>query len=116
MMPYANFTTDGEGLGDLLHAVAERTLPLGAFNIEADRAGPDLARIVLGLVEFTRRLLETQALQRMESGSLSPEDEEKIGLALMRAGEAVRTVAGGFGLSENDLDFHFKSFGQVLCA
>ena len=43
-----------------------------------------LARLVLGLIDLLRRLLERQAIRRMEGGSLNDEQVEEIGLSLMK--------------------------------
>ena len=55
------------------------------------------------LVEFLRRLLERQAIRRMESGTLSPEETEKIGQALMKLEETVQQIAKHFGLRPDEL-------------
>jgi hypothetical protein len=85
-----------------------------AANLDPAKAGEDLARVVLALVEFVRRLLELQAIRRMEAGALSSEDEEQVGLALMQAGAAIRAVADRFGLSESDLNLDLGPLGRLL--
>src|SRR5690242_2031854 len=42
-----------------------------------------LAKLVLSIVELVRRLLEKQALRRMDNGNLSDEEIERLGNALM---------------------------------
>ena len=59
------------------------TLP-SRINIDAQSVEQGLAKLVLTLIEFIRRLLEKQAVRRMEGGDLSPEQIEQLGLALMR--------------------------------
>src|ERR1051326_6942851 len=50
------------------------------IDIDAKSVEQGLAKLVLTLIEFIRRLLETQALQRMEGTDLSPEQIEDLGL------------------------------------
>jgi hypothetical protein len=62
-----------------------------------------LAGLVLGLVELLRQVLERQAVRRMEGGTLSDDEIERVGLALMKLERKVRELADQFGLSESDL-------------
>ena len=43
------------------------------ISLDPERVEQDLARLVLGLMEFLRKLMELQAIRRMEAGSLSEE-------------------------------------------
>src|SRR5919201_5585691 len=61
-----------------------------------------LAKLVLGLIELLRRLLERQAIRRMEGGALSDDQIENMGVALMRLEEKLRELAGHFGLRPDD--------------
>src|SRR5689334_24290966 len=62
-----------------------------------------LARLVLSLVELLRRLLERQAIRRMEGGSLDDSKIEEMGQALMRLEAKVNEIAAAFGLRPEDL-------------
>ena len=62
-----------------------------------------LAGLVLGLVELLRQVLEKQAVRRMEGGTLTDDEIERVGLALMRLERKVRELAEQFGLTEDDL-------------
>src|ERR1043166_9383942 len=57
-----------------------------------------LARLVLSLIELLRRLLERQAIRRMEGGSLDDAKIEEMGQALMKLEAKVHEIAGMFGL------------------
>lgn len=83
-------------------------------DIDPDRIHQDLARLVLSLMEFLRQLLEAQAVRRVEGGRLSAEEEERLGLGLMRAREAVREVADRFGLGEEDLRLQLGPLGRMV--
>ena len=73
------------------------------IDIDPDDVERGLAGLVLGLVELLRQILEKQAVRRMEGGTLTDEEIERVGLALMRLERKVRDLAAEFGLSEDDL-------------
>ncbi len=73
-----------------------------------------LARLVLGLVELLRRLLERQAIRRMEGGSLDDAKIEEMGQALMRLEAKVNEIAAAFGLRPEDLNLDLGPLGNLL--
>ena len=73
------------------------------IDIDPDDVERGLAGLVLGLVELLRQVRERQAVRRMEGGTLSDEEIERVGLALMRLERKVRELAEHFGLDEEDL-------------
>jgi phage shock protein A len=62
-----------------------------------------LAKLVLGLIELLRQLLERQAVRRMEGGSLTDEQVENMGQSLMKLEEKILELAAQFGLKPEDL-------------
>jgi hypothetical protein len=73
------------------------------IDIDPDDVERGLAGLVLGVVELLRQVLEKQAVRRMEGGTLTDDEIERVGLALMRLERKVRELAEHFGLSEDDL-------------
>lgn len=73
-----------------------------------------LARLVLSLVELLRRLLERQAIRRMEGGSLDDQKIEEMGQALMKLEAKVHEIAGSFGLRPEDLNLELGPLGRLL--
>src|SRR5213082_3446943 len=67
-------------------------------DVDPDQVEHGLAKLVLALIEFLRQLLERQAVRRMEGGTLTEEEIERMGLALMRLEEKVHEMARVFGL------------------
>jgi hypothetical protein len=63
-----------------------------------------VVKLVLTLVEFLRQLMERQAIRRMEAGTITAEETEAIGLALMRLEETVRSLGAQFDLKPEDLN------------
>lgn len=72
-----------------------------------------LARLVLGLIDLLRRLLERQAIRRMEGQSLTGEQVEEMGLALMKLEAKVRELAAQFGLKPEDLNLDLGPLGNL---
>jgi gas vesicle protein GvpK len=73
-----------------------------------------LARLVLSLIELIRQLLERQAIRRMEGGSLSEEQIEQMGEALMKLEAKVHELAASFGLTPADLNLDLGPLGRLL--
>jgi hypothetical protein len=73
------------------------------IDIDPEDVERGLAGLVLGVVELLRQVLERQAVRRMEGGSLTDDEIERVGLALMRLERKVKELADHFGLDENDL-------------
>jgi hypothetical protein len=63
-----------------------------------------LAKLVLSIIELIRRLLEKQALRRMDNGTVSEEEIERLGSALMKLEEKMDELKRVFGLSDDDLN------------
>jgi hypothetical protein len=72
-----------------------------------------LAQLVLTLVELLRQLMERQALRRMEGETLTDEEVERLGLALLRLSERMDELKGVFGLTDDDLDIDLGPLGRL---
>ena len=66
--------------------------PPPRWNANPEDVRRSVGKLVLTLVEFIRQLLERQAIRRMDAGTLTAEETEAVGLALMRLEETVRDV------------------------
>jgi hypothetical protein len=84
------------------------------WNADPKDVQKSVARLVLALIEFLRKLLERQAIRRMENGTLTPEQTEAIGLALMRLEETVHELARRFGLKPEDLNLDLGPLGRLI--
>ncbi|HET9532302.1 MAG TPA: gas vesicle protein K [Blastocatellia bacterium] len=84
------------------------------INIDAQNVERGLAKLVLTLIEFIRRLLEKQAINRMEGGNLSPEQIENLGLALMKLEEKMEVLKKQFGLADEDLNIDLGPLGRLI--
>jgi len=84
------------------------------WNADPEDVQRSVARLVLTLVEFIRQLLERQAIRRLEGGTLSADETEAVGVALMRLEETVRDLAARFGLEPDELNLDLGPLGRLL--
>jgi Gas vesicle protein K len=84
------------------------------INAEGERIERGLAQLVLTLVELVRQLLERQALRRVEGGTLSEDEVERLGTALMRLEERMEELKNEFGLEDEDLNLDLGPLGRLL--
>ncbi len=84
------------------------------WNADPEEVRKSVAKLVLTLVELIRQLLERQAIRRMDAGTLTPEETEAVGLALMRLEETVRDIAAQFGLAPEDLNLDLGPVGRLM--
>ena len=73
-----------------------------------------LAKLVLSLIELLRRLLERQAVRRMEGGSVTDQQIEEMGSALMKLEQKIHELAGAFNLKPEDLNLDLGPIGKLL--
>jgi hypothetical protein len=83
------------------------------WNAAPEDVERSVARLVLALVEFLRKLMERQAIRRMEEGTLTEEQVERLGQALMRLEETVHEMARRFGLEPEDLNLDLGPLGHL---
>ena len=103
--------TDAKQLEIQLNELS-RSLP-ERINAQPASAGQELGRLVLTLVEVVRKVLEHQAVQRMDSGSLTPEEIERLGLALLNLNEKMTELKAAFGVQDEDLDIDLGPLGRL---
>ena len=84
------------------------------WNADPDDVRKSVVRLVLTLVEFIRRLLERQAIRRMDAGTLTAGQTEAIGLALMRLEETIRDLAAQFDISPDELNLELGPVGKLI--
>jgi hypothetical protein len=84
------------------------------WNADPEDVRRSVGKLVLTLVEFIRQILERQAIRRMEAQTLTPEETESVGLALMRLEETVRDLAEQFGLKPEDLNLELGPIGKLM--
>ena len=109
---------DGSGPTDRDALVAELTqlaeqLPT-RVDVDPETVGRDLARLVLTVMELLRRVVEHQAVRRMEDPDLSDEQVEKMGTALWLLEQKMDEMKSVLGLAGEDLNIDLGPLGKVL--
>jgi len=85
----------------------------GRIELSPENIEQGLGKLVLTLVDFLRQLLERQAIRRMEGGTLSDEEIEQMGEALMKLEAKIGELAEQFGLSPGDLNIDLGPLGRL---
>jgi gas vesicle protein GvpK len=101
---------------DALRSELERSVPASGpskWNANPEDAQRAVAKLVLTLMEFLRKLLERQAIRRMERRTLTPAEVEAVGVALMRLEETIRQIGARFGLTPEDLNLDLGPLGRL---
>ena len=70
-----------------------------------------LAKLTLTVMEVIRRVLERQAMRRVESGTLSEEQVDKMGVAFMQLSQEMGKLTKNLGLTQKELD---STLGSLL--
>jgi phosphoribosylaminoimidazole-succinocarboxamide synthase len=83
------------------------------WNADPEDVQRSVVKLVLSLVDFVRQLMERQAIRRMDAQTLTPEEVESIGVALMRLEETVHQIAHQFGLDPADLNLDLGPLGKL---
>jgi hypothetical protein len=94
-----------------LHAIA-RALP-DRINADPEHVEQGLARLVLTVIELRREVLEHQAIRRMDGGTLSDEEVERLGLALLKLNHRMGELKATFGLTDEDLNIDLGPLGRL---
>ena len=94
-----------------LETVAEGLPP--RLNTDPENVENGLAKLVLTLIEVLRKVLEHQAVRRMEGGHLSDAEIEKLGVALLRLNDRMQEMKGIFGLTDDDLQIDLGPLGTL---
>lgn len=107
-----NQPSDLDFLGDPLPSI-ERVLPR-RLNADPENLERGLAQLVLTIVELLRQLMERQALRRIDDGTLSDEQVERLGRSFMALADRMEELRQEFGLDEEDLNLNLGPLGNLL--
>lgn len=102
-----------EALRQGLERVARQTGP-PRWNANPEEVRKSVLQLVLTLVELIRQLLERQAIRRMEAKTLTDEQTEAVGLALMRLEETIRELAVQFDIEPDELNLDLGPIGRLM--
>ena len=101
----AEFATELEHVGN--------SLPR-RINADQEQVERGLAKLVLTLVELLRQLMERQAIRRIENGSLSDDEIERLGQTFLKLTERMSELKIAFGLEGEELNLDLGPLGNLM--
>ncbi|GAB6098314.1 gas vesicle protein K [Halanaerocella petrolearia] len=84
------------------------------INANQDNVEQGLAKLVLTLIELLRRLLEKQAMLRIENDSLKDEEIEELGLTFMKLEDKMEELKIVFDLEDEELNIDLGPLGRLI--
>ncbi|WP_151769557.1 gas vesicle protein K [Streptomyces abyssomicinicus] len=86
----------------------------GTLDLDPEKVADGLAQLVLTVVELLHQLMEKQAVRRFEEGTLTPEQEDRLGTALMLLDQRMDDLCARHGLTRDDLNLDLGPLGSLL--
>ena len=108
-------TTESRTLSDFARVMTPVSVP-GARRLTLDQGDvkKGLGHLVLALVELLRELLERQALRRIEAGSLTDPEIERLGTTFMQLSDQMERLKEEFDLKDEDLNIDLGPLGKLV--
>ena len=106
---------EGEALAEETAAALQllaRNLP-DRINADPEHVEQGLARLVLTVIELLRNVLEHQAIRRMDGGTLTDEQVERLGLGLLKLSQRMDELKTVFELTDDDLNIDLGPLGRL---
>lgn len=83
-------------------------------HTDPEKVEKGLAHLVLTIIELLRQLMERQALHRIEGGSLTEEEIERLGRTFMALADRMEELKEAFGLEGEELNINLGPLGDLL--
>lgn len=110
--PASTSSTSDEDLTAVALRAVANALP-DRINADPERVEQGLARLVLTVIELLREVLEHQAIRRMDGGTLTDEEVERLGMALLKLNDRMGELKAIFGLTDEDLNIDLGPLGRL---
>lgn len=117
MYPDQHASRNQELHADLLPTVLRNGLDhyqTAKANIDPKNVEKGLARLVLTVVDLLRKLMEKQAIRRMDAGQLPMTDIERMGHTFLALDEKIEQMKEVFGLQDEELNLDLGPLGELL--
>jgi hypothetical protein len=106
--------SSGDGRGEaVLKGAGGAGIP-GRFDADPATVDQGLAKLVLGLIEPFRRLLEKPARRRIDAGSPTDNGTERMGETIVRLERTMEELKATFGLADGDRNLNLGPPGDLL--
>jgi hypothetical protein len=107
-------TTTATSVGKQRTAARSKGAAPLRWNPEPEDVQKSVVQLVLTIVELLRRLMERQAIRRMEQKTLTRKEVELVGEALMKLEETVRDIGAKFDLTPEELNLDLGPLGKLM--
>ena len=84
------------------------------LNADPEELEKGLAQLVLTLIELLRQLMERQALRRIDGGTLTEDEVERLGRTFLALSKRMDELKEAFGLSDGDLNLNLGPLGDLM--
>jgi hypothetical protein len=116
--PLAKIFAGSDNLDDFVRGLEHlerlgQSLP-SRVNADPHNVEKGLAKLVLTLIELLRQLMERQAVRRMEGGTLTDDEVERLGQTFMKLEQRMEDLKKAFGLEGEDLNLNLGPLGKLL--
>ena len=116
--PLAKIFAGSDNLDDFVRGLEHlerlgRSLP-SRVNADPHNVEKGLAKLVLTLIELLRQLMERQAVRRMEGGTLTDDEVERLGQTFMKLEQRMEELKKAFGLEGEDLNLNLGPLGKLM--
>ncbi|MBI2565813.1 MAG: gas vesicle protein K [Candidatus Schekmanbacteria bacterium] len=88
--------------------------PVSRLALDPDNVRKGLGQLVLTLVELIRELLERQAVRRVEAGTVTDEQIERMGQTFAGLRDEMDRLKEHFGLTDDDLNLDLGPLGKLF--
>lgn len=92
----------------------EEQSEVGRINANQNTADQGLAKLVLTVVELLRRVMEHEALRRIDGGTLTEQEIEGMGETFLKLENKMAEMREIFGLKEEDLNLDLGPLGNLM--
>jgi len=83
-------------------------------NIDPKNVEKGLAKLVLTLIDLIRKLMEKQAIRRIEAEQLNAKEIERMGNTFFLLDERMEQLKKTFGLEDEDLNLDLGPLGELI--
>jgi hypothetical protein len=84
------------------------------INADEESVAQGLAKLFLTLMELVRQLLERQAIRKIEAGTVTDDEIERMGETFLKLERKMTELKATFGLENEDLNLNLGPLGNLL--
>lgn len=102
-------------LVNVLTAVTPRRHESGQkLNVDPANVRKGLGQLAMTIIQLLHEVLERQAIRKLEAGTLTEEQAERLGTTLMLQAREIERLCDEFGLDRADLNLDLGPLGKLL--